>query len=241
MIQYKAIIVDDEAHALATLSTYIQKTPNLSLCGAYENPLDALEVLSGNQPPDIAFLDIDMPELSGLALADLAGSDVHIVFISAHEQYSLAAFGVNASGYLLKPFSFENFLKTVQNVSSRMAKVKIPVPADPFFFKTSIKGKYIRIMSDQIIYIEAMLNYVKIYTTSSETPKVIYLSLKEAETKLEGTHLVRVNRSFVINTIFLELVDGNSLTMSNGKKIGLGPSYKTSFNTYLKSNTIGGN
>jgi len=241
MRQYKTIIVDDETHALATLGSYIEKTPNLVLYRAYENPLDALAILSGNQPPDIAFLDIDMPELSGLALADLANSDVRVVFTSAHEQYALEAFGVHASGYLLKPFSFEKFLSTVQKVCKRIDKEEISVADKPAFFKVSVKGKFIRIMIDQITFIEAMLNYVKIHTTGSDAPKVIYLSLKEAETKLRGTHLIRVSRSFIINTIFLETVDGNSLTMSNGQKIGLGPSYKISFYTYLKSNTIGGN
>ncbi|WP_449436746.1 LytR/AlgR family response regulator transcription factor [Pedobacter steynii] len=240
MRQYKAIIVDDEVHALDTLRSYIQKTPSLRLGGSYENPLEALEILSGNQPPDIAFLDIDMPELSGLVLAKLTSSKVQVVFTSAHEQYALDAFGVNAVDYLLKPFSFERFLITVQKVCKKITKAETPITSMPLFFKANVKGKIIRIMSDKITYIEAMLNYIKIYTIISETPKIIYLSLKEAESKLGGTNLIRINRSFVINTTFLEVVEGNRITMSNGERFIVGPSYKTSFHAYLNANTIGG-
>ncbi|HKG07993.1 MAG TPA: LytTR family DNA-binding domain-containing protein [Pedobacter sp.] len=237
MKPYKTVIVDDEAHALSTLSSYIEKTPTLSLNGIYENPLDALETLSGANPPDIAFLDIDMPELSGLELANLASSKIKIVFISAYPQFTLQAFNVFAAGYLLKPYSFETFYKLVQKI----CPPPDPLPnssTKPVFFKANVKGKYIRLMSDAIIYIEAMLNYVKIYTQKDDRPVVIYLSMKEAESKLGNTFLVRVSRSFIVNTADIESVNANTITMVNGKQIRIGQLYKSDFYKYLNSNSM---
>lgn len=237
---YKTIIVDDETHALDTLRRYIEKTPDLELIGIFENPIEALATLSGPKPPQIAFLDIDMPELNGISLAELTDSHVEIVFTSAHQQYALEAFGLQVSGYLLKPFSFETFFKTVRKVCSRISPTAPQAASKPLFFSVSSKGRYIRIMSEDITYIEAMLNYVKIHTISSENPKTIYLSLKEAATRLGGTHLIRVSRSYVINTVHLEIVEGNTVVMSNGKKITIGPHYRNAFYDYLAASSVGG-
>ncbi|RYE55274.1 MAG: response regulator transcription factor [Sphingobacteriales bacterium] len=231
---YKTIIVDDESHALNTLKRYIEKMPDLILTGAYENPIEALTILSGPEPPQLAFLDIDMPELSGLALAELANQQVEIVFTSAHQQFAMEAFGLQVSGYLLKPFSFESFYKTVHKVCSRISPETPAKGPQPLFFSASSKGKYLKIMSEDILYIEAMLNYVKIYTLKNESPKIIYLSLKQATTRFGGTHLIRISRSFVINTVHLEIVEGNTATMSDGKKIVIGPTYRDALYQYLK-------
>jgi len=233
---YKTIIVDDESHALDTLRRYIEKMPDLALTAAFENPIEALAVLSGPQPPHIAFLDIDMPELNGLALASLTSSNVEIVFTSAHQQFALEAYGLQASGYLLKPFSFETFCKTVQTVCNRISTTATPAASLPLFFSASSKRSYIRIMSDDIIYVEAMLNYIKIYTVNSENPKIFYLSLKDAASKFSGTRLIRVSRSFIINTVHLEMVEGNTAIMNNGKKISIGPNYRNTLHNYLASN-----
>lgn len=239
MTPIKAIIVDDESHALDTLKRYIAKTPNLELTGIYDSPVEALRILSGPKAPQIAFLDIDMPELTGLDLAVLASQHVQIIFTSAHEQYALEAYGLQVSGYLLKPFSFELFYKTVQNVCARISPPNQSLNSQPLFFSANAKGRFIKIMSDDIIYIEAMLNYVKIFSTSSEYPKTIYLSLKEAAATLGGSHLIRVSRSYVINTVHLEIVEGNTAVMSDGKKILIGPNYRKAFYKYLASNSVG--
>lgn len=235
---YRTIIVDDESHALDTLNFYIKKTPYLVSGGAYENPLDALPELNGPQPPQIAFLDIDMPELSGLALAELVKKETKVIFTSAHRQYALDAFGVDAAGFLLKPFSYEDFLKTVQKVCSHIQENDQNITEKPIFFSGNAKGKYIKIHSEQIIHIEAMLNYIKIYTTNSPKAEIIYLTLKEVEDEILGVRLVRVHRSFVINLTHLERIEGNQLVMSNGKVITIGNTYKEYFFNYLKGHTV---
>lgn len=241
MTTYTAIIVDDQEHAISSLSRYVKKTPSLKLIGTYENPLEALEILSGDSAPDIAFLDVDMPELSGLALAGLTKISTQVIFVSAHAQYALDAYGLHASGYLLKPFAFETFLETVQHVCAQIARPAMPFPSEPLFFKASVKGKYIKIMSQEILYIEAMGNYVKIWVSTSETPKTIYMLLKEAEIQLKESNMIRISRSFIINTMHTDAVDGNSVTMSNGKEITVGPNYRSSFQDYLRRNTVSGN
>lgn len=239
-MQYNTIIVDDESHALATLQRYIEKLPTLQLIGVFENPLEALQVLTGNEPPQIAFLDIDMPELNGLALAELAANKVEIIFTSAHDQYAMDAHGLQVAGYLLKPFSFESFVKTVQKICDRISPDEKESRSRPLFFSASLKGRYVKIISEDILYIEAMLNYVKIFSSSDDNPKVIYLSLKDAEAKLGEKHFIRVSRSFVVNAVHIEIVEGNLITMSDGKKINVGPNYRTPFHCYLRANSLGG-
>lgn len=236
--QYTTITVDDDAHALKTLRRYIEKIPQLKLTRSFEDPVAALAVLSGEEPPDIAFLDIDMPELSGLALAKLTGSRTEIVFTSAYGQYALDAFDLHVSGYLLKPFSFEAFHKTVQKVFSR---IPAPVPlqaAGPLFFNASSKRRYFSITSGSILYLEAMSNYIKIYTSASEHPKVVYLSLKAAAAKLAGTQLIRVSRSFIVNLSHVEFLDGSTLLMAGGRKIRIGAAYRDAVQTQLNSRTL---
>jgi DNA-binding LytR/AlgR family response regulator len=239
-MQYRTLIVDDESHAITTLQRYIANTPDLILTGSFENPIEALEELSKPNPPHIAFLDIDMPELTGLALANLIEGRVEIIFTSAHQQYALEAYDLQASGYLLKPFSFEAFLKTVRKVCSRINPSSTNPKSQPLFFSTGTKGKLIRIMSDDILYLEAMQNYVKIYSSKNSNPRVIYSSLKEASASLRETNLIRVNRSIVVNTVFVEMVYGNTITISNGQEFQIGPKYRIAVHNYLRSNTIGG-
>ncbi|MEJ2881399.1 LytR/AlgR family response regulator transcription factor [Pedobacter sp. GR22-6] len=235
---YKAIVVDDETHALDTLSEYINKSPNLALSGCYENPLDALNIMTGSNAPDVAFLDIDMPELSGLSLAEMANSGIQVIFVSAHEKYALEAFNLHPAGYLLKPFSFETFLKTATHVCRLLSNTPHLPVNKPIFLKASVKGTYIQVMSQEIKYVEAMLNYVKIYTTSSESPKIIYHSMKSVERKLGGTNVIRVSRSFIINTVFIKLVEGNRVILKDGTDVSIGQSYKDNFFSYLDSNTL---
>jgi DNA-binding LytR/AlgR family response regulator len=238
MIQYKAIIVDDEPNAILNLAEYVKKTPSLTLTGTYENPLEALEIFNSEAAPDIAFLDIDMPELSGLALANLAGRHRQVVFVSAHPQYALEAYGLHAAGYLLKPFTFETFLDTVQHVCGIIARPMSPMPSEPLLFKTSIKGKYITIMSQDIIYIEAMGNYLKIYEDSADSPKIVYLSMKHAVEKLRETNMIRVSRSYIINTLYMDAIDGNTIVLKNNKNIVIGPTYRLDFQNYVNAKLV---
>jgi len=241
MTPYTAIIVDDEAHAIFSLSKYVEKTPNLHLSGTYENPLEALNVLTGPTPPDIAFLDIDMPELSGIALAALTERNTQVIFVSAHSQFALDAYGVHAVGYLLKPFSFETFIKTVKHVCAKIDRSSKPTSIDPLLFKTSIKGKYITVLSKEIIYIEAMGNYMKIYTKNSDSPIVVYLSLKQAVLKFTDSTMIRISRSFLINTLYVNAIDGNRIKMNDEKYIIVGPTYRSSFQQYVSTHLVGEN
>ncbi|RZJ76926.1 MAG: response regulator transcription factor [Flavobacterium sp.] len=238
MIQYKTIIVDDEPNAIVNLTEFIHKTQNLTLAGTYGNPLEALDILASTAAPDIAFLDIDMPELSGLALANLAGRYTQVVFVSGHPQYALDAYDLHAAGYLLKPFSFETFLDTVQHVCGILARPRSPYPSEPLLFKTSIKGKYITLLSQDIIYIEAMGNYVKIQTIGSEHPKIVYLSLKQAVAQLKETNMIRVSRSYLINTVYMEAIDGNTIVLKNNKSIDVGPTYRSDFQDYIRTRLV---
>src|SRR6476620_4809192 len=113
-------IVDDESHAVETLSAYIERVPGLSLIGSATNPLIALEEISGTVHPDITFLDVDMPQLSGIELAGLINDRTKVIFTTAFSDYAVAAFEKNASDYMLKPISFERFLTSVKKVTDNL-------------------------------------------------------------------------------------------------------------------------
>ncbi|WP_256006824.1 LytR/AlgR family response regulator transcription factor [Pedobacter deserti] len=239
MIQFTAIVVDDDKDDIENIIEYIAKVPYIRLIGSFENPVEAHASLTGQLPPDIAFLDIEMPELSGLALANLFARQTEIIFVSGHPQFALAAFGIHAAGYLLKPFGFEKFLETVQHVCGKIRSPHFQSPKpEQLLLKTSLKGKYISLRNDDIIYIEAMGNYIKLFTATSNTPSVVYLTLKQALEKLNSANMIRVSRSFMINPAFLEAIDGNMVILKNGKKITVGPTYRGQLQNFIDKSLI---
>ncbi|WP_299991786.1 LytTR family DNA-binding domain-containing protein [uncultured Pontibacter sp.] len=222
-------VVDDERHALEVLSRYIQNTPGLQLIGAEENPLQALDAIaSGQLTADITFLDVDMPQLSGVDLAGLINSRTTVVFTTAYPDYAYQAFEKNAVDFLLKPISYERFLKGVTKVKeSLQPKQAIPAAelSDSYFFiKTDVKGKFVRVNFEEISYVEAMQNYVRIQTATEKL--TTYLSMKEVEEHLPTTDFARVHKSFIVHLPKIKTVEGNQIVLSTGSVVPMGSSYR---------------
>ena len=136
-------IVDDESHSIEILKSFIEKTPGLELAGSSTDPLFALNEVMVAGPPDITFLDVDMPELSGLELAGLINEYTKVVFTTSFPEYAIDAFEIDAEDYLLKPIAYERFLKSIKKVKKNMLE-KSPgndQPDDFFLIKSEIKGK----------------------------------------------------------------------------------------------------
>jgi DNA-binding LytR/AlgR family response regulator len=223
-------IVDDEHHAIEVLARYIQNTPGLWLVGSEENPLQALDAIaSGKVVADITFLDVDMPQLSGVDLAGLINQHTAIVFTTAYPDYAYQAFEKNAVDFLLKPISYERFLRAVSKVKDSLQ----PKPAIPaaeqndgyFFIKTDVKGKFVRVNFEEISYVEAMQNYVRIQTSTEKL--TTYLSMKEVEEHLPTQDFARVHKSFIVHLPKVKSVEGNQIVLSNGTVVPMGSSYKT--------------
>lgn len=225
-------VVDDERHAIEVLSRYIQNTPGLQLVGSEENPLQALDAIaSGKVSADITFLDVDMPQLSGVDLAGLINSHTAVVFTTAYPDYAYQAFEKNAVDFLLKPISYERFLRAVSKVKETLQpKPSIPATEQSdgyFFIKTDVKGKFVRVNFEEINYIEAMQNYVRIHTSTQKL--ITYLGMKEIEEHLPGADFIRVHKSFIVHLAKVKSIEGNQIALYDGSTIALGLSYRIAF------------
>jgi two-component system LytT family response regulator len=232
------IIVDDEPYSIDTLSDYISKSNGLRLLKAYSNSLDAINNIQNWQNPDIIFLDIDMPDLTGLEFAELLPENIAVIYVTAHAEYALKAFDTNVYDFLLKPVSFAKFLKSVQKVKS-MLEVQQPIKektSEYFFINPGVKGKVIKINFDEIIYIQGLKNYVVIYILREK--HITYLTMKEIEDALPPHKFLRIHKSFIINLFRIQCIEGNTVIMSEHLNLPVGGAYKKSLINLINNKSV---
>ena len=182
---YKCFIIDDESHAIDTLKKYATDSGQLEITGSSQNPLEAVKYINENKDIDITFLDIDMPEMSGLDVADLIYKNTAIIFTTGHAGYAVQGFEKNISDFLLKPISFEKFLKSLAKVIDKLEDqqaLTISKNENYFFVNPGIKGKMLKVNYDDVEYIEGLNNYIVIHTPQNN--HIIYLTMKEIEAGL---------------------------------------------------------
>src|ERR1700735_4410685 len=176
-------IIDDEEHAIDTLVGYVDRYPGLNLVGSNINPVKAIdEIINTGSDIDIVFLDVDMPELSGLDVADIISPHSLVIFTTAFPNYAVQAFEKNGADFLLKPISFERFTKSVTKVQNLIRSQKAadhPAEEEYFFINPGTKGKVVQLRYSDIQYIEGLKNYVMIYTADNKY--ITYLSIQEIE------------------------------------------------------------
>lgn len=233
-------IIDDEPHAIKSLLSYIEKTPSLQLMGYNEDPLAALTHFQETGVyPDITFLDIDMPQITGIELSQLLKDKTTIVFTTAHPGFALDAFELGITDYLLKPISYQRFLKCVQKVSEQAALKRNKgreLENDFMYVQTEGKGKLIKIFFRDIIYVESQKNYVSIFTL--EKKHLTYLTLAEIEEKLPSSFL-RISKSYIINKDKISHIEGNEVFLTALKDgFPIGASYKEAFTAHTKEHLL---
>lgn len=228
-------IIDDEPLALDLMESYVNKTPFLSLQGKSTSAIHALKELQTKEI-DILFLDIQMPELSGMEFSRIIGGKCRIIFTTAFEQYALDSYKVNALDYLLKPISYVDFLQSVNKAQKwfqmvRTSERKSPdEEIDSIFVKTEYK--LVQIELKKILYVEGLKDYVKIYVENEPHPILSLMSLKSLEEKLPSSRFVRVHRSFIVQLSQIKIIERNRIIF--GKQyIPISDSYKNTFFEYL--------
>lgn len=230
-------IIDFEAPIIKTLQSYIEKIPNFQVIGHNNNPLSALiQFQETNSYPDITFLDVDMPDFSGIEICSLLKerNKTDIVFTSANTKYAIEAIEMDVTDYLVKPLSYERFLKCVCKINSRVYRVKAKKKSacDFFYIQSESKGKLIKIALLDILYVESQKNYISIATHQKK--HLTYLTLSEIEAKLDSSFL-RINKSYIINTQKISYMEGNEIFLMNIKEgFMVGPGYKEAFKMHLK-------
>lgn len=220
-------VVDDELHAVERLCSLIANTPGLALLGQETNPLAGLDRVIA-VPPDLIFLDINMPDFSGIEFAEMVHHCTSIVFTTAHPHYAVEAFEKGAFDYLLKPISNERFLRCITNYKKQRTGTVSIVHEEYFYVVCDMKGKLIRIMTSEILYVEGALNYIIIHLRDG-TQQITYLAIGEFFQRLPKNKFSRIHRSFVVNTDRVKLILGNCLTLEDGTILKIGGAFKDEF------------
>ncbi|KQS23776.1 LytTR family DNA-binding domain-containing protein [Dyadobacter sp. Leaf189] len=236
----QCIAVDDEPLALGLVCAFIEKTPFLSLAGRYSSAVEALQVIH-NQQIDLIFLDIQMPDLTGIELARViekaGGRAPRIIFTTAFNQYALDGFRVDALDYLLKPFNYEEFLRAASKAQAYADLLQKASSAgsvenkDEYLF-LKVEYQLVRISYDDIMYTEGLKDYVKVHLKSDPKPVLSLTSLKALEEKLPASKFMRVHRSFIVNLDKISAVTKNTIQIGS-ITIPVSDQYKENFNQFL--------
>lgn len=231
------IAVDDEPLALSLVCRFIEQTPFLNLAGQYPSAVEALKAIH-SQKIDLIYLDIQMPDLSGIELARVIGKGPEtprIIFTTAFEQFGLEGYKVDALDYLLKPFNYEEFLRTATKALSYYELINRPAPApnsDDQYLFLKVEYQWVRIALDDILYIEGLKDYVKVHLKNEEKSVLSLTSLKDLEEKLPSRRFMRVHRSFIVALDKISSMTKNSLQIGK-RNITVGDQYKDAFNQFV--------
>ena len=239
MTKIKCSIVDDEPLAVELLASYVKKIPFMELVGKYSNATDALRGVTDN-PVDLLFLDIQMPELNGMELSRMLPETTRIVFTTAFEQYALDGYRINALDYLLKPITYPTFLEACNKALkwftlTRQSEPTAETQAEEMksiFVKSEYK--LLQIQLDDIRYIEGLKDYVKIYTEQSARPILSLMNMKAMEQMLPSSRFMRVHRSFIVSKEKIREIDRGRIVFGD-VYIPIGDSYKAAFQAFITS------
>jgi two-component system LytT family response regulator len=231
------MIVDDEQHAIDILTHHIRQTPFLTLAGATTNPIEGLSLVNAKKP-DLLFLDIQMPEISGLDFIRAMQGKTRVILTTAYSEFAMEGFDLDVVDYLLKPISLPRFLRAAQRALnlitlSAPSPTEEPIEDDYIFVKTESKGKMLKINLGEIDYIEGMKNYVAIVHNGHKT--MALLNMKDLQDRLPKKGFMRVHKSFIVALRKITAVEGNRIHLNNIKaEILLGDTYRTEFLETMK-------
>ncbi len=227
------IAVDDEPPALKLLTMFISQTSFLNLKGVFDNGIEALKFVTDNHV-DLIFLDIQMSDLTGVELAGILNrrnpqSAIKIIFTTAFDQFAIEGFRLNILDYLLKPYTQEDFLRASKKAllvkSEKMPDLNLPV--DTFLY-LRVDFQVVKIAFNQILYIEGLKDYAKVYLNTNEKPILSLITLKLLEEKLPPSQFMRVHKSYIVSVNKITAITRNSVNISE-RVIPVSEAYKGSF------------
>jgi DNA-binding LytR/AlgR family response regulator len=233
------IAIDDEPLALKQMESYIEKTPFLNLVATCSSAFEALEVLE-SQEVALMFVDINMPDLSGLDFVKSLEQKPAVIFTTAYSEYAIDGFKVDALDYLLKPIGYQDFLKAA-NKAAKVLKQEhssgdTMQSNDQYLFIKS-SHKIIRLNYADVKYIEGMREYVRIHL-SNEKPIMTLISMKKMEESLPEDSFMRVHRSFIVNLKKITTIERNRIIFDEKIYIPVSEQYKTKFQEYINKNFL---
>lgn len=240
MIILKCCVIDDEPLASQLISSYIEKTPFMQLVGAYSSAQESIKTILEDQI-DVVFLDIEMPQLNGLEFAKIIPPSTRIIFTTAYDRYAIQGFKVDALDYLLKPISYDEFLNATNKaqrwVDIHRNSLNNGNPHEYIIVKSEYR--LVQIPTADILFIEGLKDYVKIYTSDEQKSIMTLMNMKTLEQALPSTFL-RVHRSFIVNTSKIKIIERNRIVFGN-KYIPISDTYKQTFSDYVASRLLSQN
>lgn len=233
------LIVDDEPMALNLVENYVLKTPFLHLVQKCNSGLEALSYLN-EEKVDLIFLDIQMPDLTGLQLAKVLPKSTRIIFTTAFDQYAIEGFKVEALDYLLKPFDYSEFLSASNKAREWFELIQNQEKATPknteFLFVKS-EYKQIKIILNDVLYFEGLKDYIKIWLKNNSKPILTLMSLKTLEEELSSDKFMRVHRSFIVALDNIDTIERSQIVI-NKQRITVSDQYKQQFSDFITRNSL---
>lgn len=235
-MQYiRCLVIDDESPAIRLLESYIKKVPFLELIGSSTDPISAISTIE-KEAPDLIFLDIQMPTLTGIQLSKIVKDKVNIIFTTAYPQFALESYELNATDYLLKPFDFDRFYQAVLKVKTAGPKPANEAKSDSIFVKTDGKNNFERIEIGEILYVESLRNYVCLHLANKQI--ITYNTLKHFEEELPGGQFAKIHKSYLVSIDHILRTDSLSVEMVDGKSLPIGETYKRDFFSIINRKMI---
>ena len=239
-MEMSCVIIDDEPHAVAELAELIGLSPGIFLVECFSDVHQALQFFAQGEMVDVIFSDIEMPRIDGIAAASLLqGYCRELVFVTAHKDHAIEAFGVGAAGYLLKPVGLTELMGKISQLSLRRGTDYQGRGEAIVFIKGDRKHSFLKLVYKEVIFIQAMLNYVKIVTI--EGVKITYAGMKHMEELLRPkAYFLRISKSVIVNMDFVVRVEGNGVYLSNDTSLVIGETYRKGFRDFLRKRTFNG-
>ncbi|AXT55374.1 DNA-binding response regulator [Aquimarina sp. AD1] len=226
--QFTCVIIDDEPAAIRLLKKYCGKVSFLEVKDTFTNPLEGLKYLEG-ESVDLVFLDIQMPEITGIQLSKIINKRTKIIFSTAYPQFALDSYEVAALDYLLKPIEFERFYTAVSKIKATNNSDTIVNQTNNdefFFFKTDGKNKYAKVFLQDIIYIESLKNYIAIHLQDQQI--ITYNTLKHFKETLPSSNFIQIHKSYIISIKHIDKINNDTIWIQN-IELPIGNTYRKSF------------
>ena len=246
MTSLRCFVVDDEPLAVKMLENFIARTPFLELTASFTDPVLALSEMR-TQAPDLVFLDIQMPDLSGMELSRMVPAGTRIIFTTAFKQYAFESYEVSALDFLLKPIRYQKFLEAAEKAREwfalKEAATAAATPAAPApeartstFFK--VDGSLRKVEYDDILFVEGMKDYVMVFLASQKQPLVTHVTMKGMEEMLPAGQFMRIHRSFIVALDKVASVSGTGDVKVGDRLLHVSDAYREAFDAYLREHSI---
>ena len=244
MTSLRCFVVDDEPLAVKMLEIFIARTPFLELVASFTDPVLALSEMR-TQAPDLVFLDIQMPDLSGMELSRMVPPGTRIIFTTAFKQYAFESYEVSALDFLLKPIRYQKFLEAAEKAREwfTLKEAATAAPTAPVseaktstFFK--VDGALRKVEYDDILFVEGMKDYVMVFLASQKQPLVTHVTMKGMEEMLPAGQFMRIHRSFIVALDKVASVSGTGDVKVGDRLLHVSDAYREAFDAYLREHSI---